>query len=98
MTETIAPELCETCLERGRNRPGTHEVGAGWMCDACFKGKATRPEENQGETHGQHDERRLDLWKERNADTIKAQRRRRYLRQRNSTRPSGHGAGIDAAY
>jgi len=37
-------ELCETCLERGRERPGTHPVGAGFLCDGCFKGEGSSTE------------------------------------------------------
>jgi hypothetical protein len=55
------PEPCETCLERGRNRPGTCQVGAGWLCDDCFNGKATCQEELHGDKPGRHDERRFDL-------------------------------------
>lgn len=30
---------CETCEERGITRKGTHEVGNGWLCEACWSGK-----------------------------------------------------------
>jgi hypothetical protein len=40
-------QLCETCLERGRERPGTHPVGAGFLCDPCFRGEGS-PAERAG--------------------------------------------------
>jgi hypothetical protein len=43
-TPDSQPPLCETCLERGRARPGTHKVGSGWMCDACFRGAGNKQE------------------------------------------------------
>lgn len=30
---------CETCEERGRSSEGKHEVGNGWLCEACWSGK-----------------------------------------------------------
>jgi hypothetical protein len=31
-------------MERGRKRLGTHPVGAGFLCDPCFRGEGTAPE------------------------------------------------------
>jgi hypothetical protein len=35
---------CETCAERGRERPGIHPVGAGYLCDPCWRGQGSRSE------------------------------------------------------
>ena len=43
LTETFL-ELCETCLERGRERPGIHRVGNGWLCGPCWRGDGTASE------------------------------------------------------
>jgi len=40
---------CQTCLERGRVRPGVHLVGSGWLCDPCWRGQGTREERSVGE-------------------------------------------------
>jgi hypothetical protein len=35
---------CETCAERGRERPGIHPVGSGYLCTPCWKGQGSRAE------------------------------------------------------
>jgi hypothetical protein len=49
MTEGNNPP-CETCAERGRERPGVHLVGSGWLCNDCWSGKGTREECAIGDT------------------------------------------------
>ncbi len=60
--------LCQTCLERGRQRVGTHLVGSGLMCDSCYNGEGD-PHELSGDNAG--DQRavwRHRKWYENNRD------------------------------
>ena len=43
MTADTNP-ACETCAERGRERPGIHPVGSGYLCTPCWKGQGSRTE------------------------------------------------------
>jgi hypothetical protein len=48
MTEGNNPP-CETCAERGRERPGVHPVGSGFLCDPCWRGEGSRAERALGD-------------------------------------------------
>jgi hypothetical protein len=41
---------CETCAERGRERPGVHPVGSGYLCDPCWRGEGSRAERTIADT------------------------------------------------
>lgn len=78
-------EVCETCLERGRERPGTHPVGAGFLCDGCFKGQGS-PTEHAGEyiAPGEQESRRS--YRRRNLEKFREYQRRHRARQRTRAR------------
>ena len=75
---------CETCLERGRTQKGIHPVGAGYLCDPCFRGKGS-PEENTGELREpKHSAHRREQWRRYRAKDAEKWRayQREYKRQR----------------
>lgn len=72
--------LCETCLERGRERPATRHGLFGDLCEDCFSGKPFRREETTG---GGASAASLS-WKERNREKYLAARRRWYRENRES--------------
>jgi len=91
------PQPCETCLERGRQRPGTHRVGAGWMCDPCFRGDGTRTEQLGGmvtrenskykriyyQEHRPRILKRFELYRRKHRQEITAKQRAERKRQNN---------------
>ena len=96
LAETLL-ELCETCLERGRECPGTHPVGAGFLCDGCFKGEGT-PAERAGQyiAPGEQESRRS--YRRRNLEKFREYQRRHRTRQRMRARllREENGAGEDS--
>jgi len=76
----IAVELCETCSERGRMRPGIHKVGNGYLCDPCWRGDGS-PSERSATliAHGQGEVRRR--YRRRNLRKFREYQRRYRERQ-----------------
>jgi len=72
---------CETCLERGRRRLGVHPVGAGFLCDPCFKGEGTQAERADYYTApGEQEARRS--YRQRNLKKFREYQKRYRLHQR----------------
>lgn len=78
--------LCETCEERGRERPATHEELR--MCDACFDGKPTCAAEEAGDPGDEkrrirqrrykqlpRNKEKRRLWMQKNRERLNAYRR-----------------------
>lgn len=77
--------LCETCLERGRERVAEIVTDDLQMCRDCFNGKATCREETVGgsdqvrerstrryqEKHRQKTRKRMRRWRKENAEHIR---------------------------
>ena len=90
-------ELCETCLERGRERPGTHLVGAGFLCDGCFKGEGS-PTERAGEYNAPQERESRRSYRRRNLERFREYQRLHRQRQRMRARPlpGENSAGADS--
>lgn len=77
----LESSLCETCLERGRERPATHITEDLQMCDDCFDGKPTWSEETAGERSGkeatayQRQLQRMREWRRKNRDLTRERQR-----------------------
>lgn len=71
--------LCETCLERGRERVATHKELQ--MCDDCFNGKPASRDETVGERSGRQRnayERQLERvreWRRKNPELARQRQR-----------------------
>jgi len=73
--------LCETCLERGRERPGTHRVGAGFLCDRCFRGEGS-PAERAGVYIAPREREVRRSYRRRNLERFREYQRAHRARQR----------------
>lgn len=71
----FALEMCETCLERGRERPGVHKVGSGWLCHPCWRGDGSSSEHSAAyDAPGQRKARRL--YRKRNLEKFRVHQQR----------------------
>lgn len=95
-------ELCETCLERGRERQATRITEDLQMCEDCFGGKPFRPEEKLGVIRLTKAERDRE-WRQANLERSRAyhrkyqqsEKRREYMRRwraENAERVRGYRA------
>jgi hypothetical protein len=69
-------DLCETCLERGRKRPGKDRGRAGILCDPCFQGNGEKAE-RRGENFRRIDDKKFRAELRRMGRDLKRKPRRR---------------------
>lgn len=91
--------LCETCLERGRERPADVVTEHLQMCADCFNGKPFRREEEFGGFDAGHVRRQIERqqrnaehirqvraeWRERNRERLRSYARNYYRTRRQRT-------------
>jgi hypothetical protein len=81
---------CETCLGRGRLRPGVYKVGAGWLCEPCWRGEGTPAERAMSELPPSVRETRR-RYREKNIEKFRAYQRSYRLRRAKEGLPNQVG-------